>query len=310
MRKGRSQRKHRSPPWLASAPNSPLEVPNPSSIPSNAPPAAIAKDPFPAASLVPAVTPVPAATLGESLHEPVEVEFFLSESDHETRGEFVVPDSGDGANSQPWYEATEMQAASGAERRRAELRRYVAWAVGGAGIVCVLALVQTSASSQARGARSPSALTTEPVRVSGATVAVTAATAAATAETAAPEMAPESQGALMGIGLAPHASDVGRAIPPREAREPREPSTDPDPLAGARKAKKESQRALEAQKLDAAIVAGESSVSLDPTDAEAWLILGAAYQEKGDLREARRSYSECVRQGKRGPRAECSAMLR
>jgi Flp pilus assembly protein TadD len=62
--------------------------------------------------------------------------------------------------------------------------------------------------------------------------------------------------------------------------------------------------------LGAAIEAGERSVQLDPTDGEAWLILGAAYQTKGDAKEARRCYKSCVEQGKRGPRNECAAMLR
>jgi Flp pilus assembly protein TadD len=49
-------------------------------------------------------------------------------------------------------------------------------------------------------------------------------------------------------------------------------------------------------------------VALDPTDGEAWLILGAAYQEKGDMKNARRSYKACLEQGKRGPKYECAAM--
>ena len=48
--------------------------------------------------------------------------------------------------------------------------------------------------------------------------------------------------------------------------------------------------------------------ALDPTDGEAWLILGAAYQEKGDMKNARRSYKACLEQGKRGPKYECAAM--
>jgi Flp pilus assembly protein TadD len=80
-----------------------------------------------------------------------------------------------------------------------------------------------------------------------------------------------------------------------------------DPKAAA-KAKHASQLALERGKVADAIEAGEQSVSLDPSDAEAWLILGAAYQEKGDIKNARRSFRSCVDQGKRGPKWECAQM--
>jgi len=59
-----------------------------------------------------------------------------------------------------------------------------------------------------------------------------------------------------------------------------------------------------------AVEAGEHSVSLDPTDGEAWLMLGAAYQSMGKPAEARRSFSACVAEGKRGPIGECRSMLR
>jgi Flp pilus assembly protein TadD len=82
-----------------------------------------------------------------------------------------------------------------------------------------------------------------------------------------------------------------------------------DPAAAAH-AKSAARSALEGARLKDAIEAGERSIELDPTDGEAWLILGAAYQQKGDWKEARRCYKQCVDQGKRGPRFECAAMLR
>ena len=51
-------------------------------------------------------------------------------------------------------------------------------------------------------------------------------------------------------------------------------------------------------------------MALDPTDGEAWLLLGAAYQEKGLNAEARRAFTSCLKEGKRGPMGECRAMLR
>ena len=75
-------------------------------------------------------------------------------------------------------------------------------------------------------------------------------------------------------------------------------------------AKRDALLALEARRLPEAIAAGERAVALDSTDGEAWLILGAAYQEFGQMVEARRCYRACVTMGKRDPRGECAAMLR
>ena len=75
-------------------------------------------------------------------------------------------------------------------------------------------------------------------------------------------------------------------------------------------AKRDALIALEARRLPQAIAAGERAVALDPSDGEAWLIVGAAYQEFGQMAEARRCYRACVTQGKHDPRGECAAMLR
>jgi Flp pilus assembly protein TadD len=71
-----------------------------------------------------------------------------------------------------------------------------------------------------------------------------------------------------------------------------------------------AQSALERGRVGAAIEAGERAVALDAADGNAWLLLGAAYQQKGDMKNARRCYKSCVDQATRGPRRECSAMLR
>jgi hypothetical protein len=85
-----------------------------------------------------------------------------------------------------------------------------------------------------------------------------------------------------------------------------------DPAAPTKTAleeKKDSQRALDRGKSKDAIASGERSVALDPADGEAWLILGAAYQEQGKMADARRCYQACLKEGKRGPKGECAAML-
>ncbi len=83
----------------------------------------------------------------------------------------------------------------------------------------------------------------------------------------------------------------------------------PDPKTAGRE-KLRSQGALESGRLAEAIAAGERSVAIDPGDAEAWLILGAAYQSKGSFKDATRCFRACVDQANRGPKSECAAMLR
>jgi Flp pilus assembly protein TadD len=78
----------------------------------------------------------------------------------------------------------------------------------------------------------------------------------------------------------------------------------------AKEEKVEARKALERGKPQLAIEAGERSVALDPTDGEAWLLLGAAYMDRGKPVEARKAFASCVKQGKKGPMGECAAMLR
>jgi tetratricopeptide (TPR) repeat protein len=78
----------------------------------------------------------------------------------------------------------------------------------------------------------------------------------------------------------------------------------------AAKDKRSCQSFLDQGAFAKAVEAGEKSVSLDPTDGDAWLLLGAAYQAMGKTAEARRSFSSCVAEGKRGQIGECRSMLR
>ena len=88
------------------------------------------------------------------------------------------------------------------------------------------------------------------------------------------------------------------------------PTPAASPAATGAQEKERSRSALERGRVAESIAAGERAVALDPADAEAWLILGAAYQQKGDAKSAARSFKACVDQGKRGPKGECAAMLR
>ncbi len=216
-------------------------------------------------------------------------------------------------------------------RRRAQLARYVKLAVAASSVLCLAALVKVAVAHNAtdEGRRHPAAAaqaapiaTVAPVETAApaAPPAVTqAAPAAPLAETTAVQPPPAEAVAAVAPAAAPvepsPAQPVAAVAAPAapEAKDPpaAAPSDTPapelDPKAAA-KEKNTCRSSLERGKLADAIEAGERSVALDPTDSEAWLILGASYQEKGDMKNARRSYKACLDQGKRGPKYECAAM--
>jgi hypothetical protein len=186
-----------------------------------------------------------------------------------------------------------MKMAPGVARRRAHLARYVKGAVAVASMLCVAAFLKAAVArgrTETREAREAPRTTT----VISAAAAPAPAPEPAAAPAPAPAPAPEPAAAP---APAPTPSPASAPAP--------EPSAET-----AAQARAASQAALERGKVGVAIAAGERAVALDPTDGNAWLILGAAYQQKGAMKDARRCYKACVDEGKRGPRGECAAMLR
>jgi tetratricopeptide (TPR) repeat protein len=210
-------------------------------------------------------------------------------------------------------------------QRRARFQRYVKLAVAAASALCLAALVKGAVAHNqvAEPPRKAAATFVAPPPVAqAAAVAPTVARAPsadevppppeatapppeATAPAPTPSAAPAAAQAPAPVDsqAAPVASQAAaaEAAPAAESA----PLTEPDPKAAA-KEKHASQLALERGKVAESIEAGERSVALDPTDAEAWLILGAAYQQKGDQAKARQTFHACLQQGKRGPKWECA----
>jgi hypothetical protein len=71
-----------------------------------------------------------------------------------------------------------------------------------------------------------------------------------------------------------------------------------------------ARRSLEAGKAKEAAAAAARATAADPSEAEAWLILGAADQRLGKAGAAREAFRACVKSAKRGPVKECRAMAR
>jgi cytochrome c-type biogenesis protein CcmH/NrfG len=81
-----------------------------------------------------------------------------------------------------------------------------------------------------------------------------------------------------------------------------------DPKA-ARDARELARGALARGDVARAVSTGIESVELDPSDAEAWLVLGAAEMAYGKRRDARSTFTACTKIATRGPRHECAQML-
>jgi len=183
-----------------------------------------------------------------------------------------------------------------ARRRRAQLTKYVAGTVGAAFVLCAAAFAKSTIDRERSQADELGHLA--PVRANGSALADRPGAQARLAE--APQGAPPAKTIAT---VAPDPSSPPTAAP----QEPASPSATGSPQ-DARREREASRNALDRGHVAAAIEAGERSVAIDPADGEAWLILGAAYQQKGDSGSAHRCFRACVEQGKHGPIGECRAM--
>lgn len=190
--------------------------------------------------------------------------------------------------------------------RRRYLMRYVAGAVSVAAVIGLAAVVRMTTARDASAAAFPrqaaaASLPIDTVTPSDDPIAPPdppAPTASAD---------PASDPAVAAAAPTGSSAPDSPALDPPAAQDPPPPDVSPRAAADA---KRDSQRALDRGHVSDAIEAGEESVALDPTDADAWLILGAAYMQKGRSADARRCFSTCVDQARRGDRWQCRALLR
>jgi cytochrome c-type biogenesis protein CcmH/NrfG len=56
------------------------------------------------------------------------------------------------------------------------------------------------------------------------------------------------------------------------------------------------------------VTAARATLDADPSDAETYLLLGAALQELGQWKESKAVFSQCVEQATKGPKNECRAL--
>ncbi|HEY2369643.1 MAG TPA: hypothetical protein VGH87_24760 [Polyangiaceae bacterium] len=192
-----------------------------------------------------------------------------------------------------------------AHARRAHLSRYVKWSVGAAASILMLGF----AIKTFRGHPND-----EPVRKEVTHVAAPVETATQQVAQAKVDPPPvvelkddtktddkKDDTALAGDAKAPEAVATDEAA--------KKDDLPPEKPKNAWQEKQAAKAALERGSNGVAIQAGERSVALDPSDGEAWLVLGGAYQAMGNNGQAKRCYTACTTQGKKGPLSDCKDML-
>ncbi len=278
MRKGRTGRKNR----VSRSGGAKAQSPRRERAVQTRPPASVTSVPAPVSSIP------PASDLAVEVSAPaafgVPAARFFSEGD-------LAQDDED-AHDGPLDAKAARKNRPEVALRRARFARYVTWAVGMASVVCVVAILRGAAEDREMRARA-------------------AASTASTTAPASPTVEPPPLAMPLAMPI-PAAQPVPAAVveAPKAAAAPSDETPRDTPAKTAKEEKADAQRALERRQLEAAVAAGERAVLLDPTDGDAWLLLGAAHQERGNMTEARRAYSSCVKEGKRGAVGECRAMLR
>jgi tetratricopeptide (TPR) repeat protein len=215
-----------------------------------------------------------------------------------------------------------------ARARRAKLWRYVLGAVAACVFLLFIADVKSRWGHGEPVSDTPpmvAVMPPPPPPVNSAVVApepppVAVVVPPATSADDLPAPAPVASGAASakaGEPGAPAPADskgwVAEPAAPAAAAAPGAPPAAAEPSADDKKSaaqqKRTCQGLLDQGAFAKAIEAGEHSVALDPTDGEAWLLLGAAYQSIGKGADARRTFASCVAEAKRGPINECRSML-
>jgi hypothetical protein len=155
---------------------------------------------------------------------------------------------------------------------------------------------ETLASAAAPGVP-PSSVTSAAASVASVAPAPPPAAARVTAIAAGPTTPSTPSNAVATSPRAPTAPGPA----PQEAP----PSADTRPEPGGGSLIAQASRALRNGTLVKAVELARQAVSANPSDADAWLTLGAAYQATGDTASARQAYRTCTERAKTANVMEC-----
>ncbi len=192
-------------------------------------------------------------------------------------------------------------------QRRSAFLRYVGIAVALCAVLCLAALARMAYANRSEQAPPVTSTVSPAPAVVGAASAAPAVVGGASAAAANAPLPVEPV-----ASAAPPAAPAASASAVAAAEVPAEPASAPPevPTKTALEEREAARRLLERNKLADAIEAALRSTSIDPTDADAWLLLGAAYQASGKSADARAAYGTCAKEAKKGSVRECQLMLR
>jgi hypothetical protein len=115
----------------------------------------------------------------------------------------------------------------------------------------------------------------------------------------------------------PTVTAIATAAPAESAAAPQvtpppaapEPAPTPKPSGGGGNPVRQAQQALDRGDVGRAIELAQKATQADPSSAEAWLTLGAAYEAAGKGGPARSAYRSCAAKGKGDRVDECRALM-
>jgi hypothetical protein len=237
-------------------------------------------------------------------------------------------------------EATERRRRPEVIERRARMRRVVSWIVGAAAVLTTLVsvkalltrskphVIDTAMSSTHQSVASiampdesaapPSPSPAEALAASSPTPAPSpdplAAAPSPTSDPAASPTACSSSSAA-----SPPPEPIAQLTPPPATDSPTAAPTAPTEIAPAETAasaeprapapsKSDVRRLIERGKIRDGVTAARATLEADPSDAETYLLLGAALQELGQWKESMVVFGQCVEQATVGPKSECRAL--
>jgi hypothetical protein len=203
--------------------------------------------------------------------------------------------------------------------RRVRLQKVVGLVVGASAVATLFVLARVHAARPALPSAQPAA---EVPRSSGPVAASAAlarnelapvsfpppgiAPAAAVAPVAAP--IPEASAPLAPVAaVAPVAAPIPEASAPLAPAAPKEM---PVPTLDVEQTKARALRAVSSGRYTEGMALSQAAIDADPTDAQGYLLLGAALQEKGQEGKAMQVFAECALKATHGPKGDCRALAK
>jgi Flp pilus assembly protein TadD len=183
--------------------------------------------------------------------------------------------------------------------------------VAGLGIALVEVYHRSGTTPTAPSATESSTHTVDtiPPPPASSTAPVPTATETAAAADAAVIEIPEPTATATATTTAPTATATATEAPTATVTATATATVVAPPTGGGGSLTSQASRALDRGQIQTAISLASQATAANPADAEAWLILGGAYEMVGNKAAARNAYKSCAASGSGSRVSECKALL-